>query len=271
MEQVKPFGWRRSLDYFKTNLVLTCKALFEYKANFYVSIFEQFWYYITYFVFFVVVSDNFSSVVNWSFADFLLFALIIDFIHVGFGLFFWNFDLQSSIVRGDLNSNIIRPINPLVSYSFFRLSKGAIFFIISNFLVFPIFILYFGYEFHNIFLSFIIGLLIYLDLIFMGMFVVSISFFSFGLADFLGEVVGAGIHQISKNYPFQFFERTAFKVVLLGIPLFFTSSLLMPLLKGVDVWNMKLQLMILFCTLIFFLMGSLLSWHYGLKKYEAFG
>lgn len=71
-------------------------------------------------------------------------------------------------------------------------------------------------------------------------------------------------------YPYQFFEKTGFKVFLLIIPSFFVPSLLVPILRGYEIWNLNIQLIILFSMIIFCSIGLFLNWKFGLKRYNAY-
>ncbi|MCA9460102.1 MAG: ABC-2 family transporter protein [Nanoarchaeota archaeon] len=269
--EIKSFTWKRNLDYIKENLYILKKRTIEYKTNTYISLFEQFWYYLIYFLFFYVLAENFSLVVSWNLGDFIIFALLIDFIHVFAGLFMWKEKFHLTMLNGNLNNYLIRPIKPKLAYYYSNLSVGALIFMLTNIIVFPFVIYYFKIELNNLFLSFIIFLLILLVYILSYFFSRSINFFSFGLASFFETIREIGNITIGKNYPFSFFEKFNFNFLLLGFPIFFTSSLLIPLLRSYEIIHFEFQIKVLFSLIFFFATSGYLLWHYGLKKYEAFG
>jgi hypothetical protein len=55
---IKPFGFRRNLDYLRVNLFILWKKIIEYKANFFSYGIEHL-IYMGSFLFFIVFSNNF--------------------------------------------------------------------------------------------------------------------------------------------------------------------------------------------------------------------
>ncbi|MCA9459380.1 MAG: ABC-2 family transporter protein [Nanoarchaeota archaeon] len=269
--EVKSFTWKRNFNYIKTSFYILWKRTTEYKLNTYVALFDQFWYYLTQVLFFYVLFSNFSSIINWKLDDYILFGLIVDLIYVFTGLFIWNGIFQNILVRGDLNNHLIRPINPVISYHFSSLSVGALVFIITNILIFPFLLFFFKIKLYNLFLAFLILILLLLVFTLSYFFVRSINFFSFGLSSVFTLIFESGNYNIAKKYPFGFFEKLDYNFFLLALPLFFTSSLLIPILKSYEIIHFELQIIFLFSLIFFFGIGGYLMWYYGLKNYEAFG
>jgi ABC-type uncharacterized transport system permease subunit len=141
---VKPFGFIRGLDYFKVQLYLLFKQFMEYKLNAISGIFEQLFYFLSFFFFFSVFTSNFSDVISWSFADYLLFALLTDLILVINGLFIWGSPLKRIITNGLLNQYLVRPVNVWFAYQTSYLSTAAVVFILANLFILPIVIIYFA-------------------------------------------------------------------------------------------------------------------------------
>jgi hypothetical protein len=74
-----------------------------------------------------------------------------------------------------------------------------------------------------------------------------------------------------QQFPTPFFKQTIFFYILMFYPFFFIGSLLIPFISGLEIWNIKLQIFTLFGLTLLFFIVALVNWHYGLKKYEAFG
>ena len=261
----------RELNYIKTGMFLTWKKMLEYKANTYSAILAQIIYFVSQFLVLFVISSNFGDVIGWSFLDFVFYLLLFDFVETIAGFFIWGrSDLKSMIVKGELNCYINRPLNKFICFNASIFSAGGtiMLFITSIFLVF--FILFFNVELYNILFGIFIAFLIIIFHIVLRKFVESINFFNFGVSYFLRETVYRS-QRIFTNYPAKFFQGGFFRIIFMIIPLFFVSSLLLPVLRNKEVWNLNLQIFILVSLIIVFGFGIFIFWKFGLKKYEAYG
>ena len=269
--KIKPFGFKRNLDYFRENFIIMWKSMIEYKANFYNSLFIQLIFALIYFIYFSIISNEFGYLISWKFQDFLLFFLIYDTIFVLYGTFSWKWeDFKYTLTSGRLNNYIFRPFNPFFAYSFSKLSGAGFLMIIINLFIFPILFYFFEYEFSNIFFSFVVFCLICYGFFMLSSFFKSISFFSFGLSDSLQRLFYE-FNEGVRTYPYSFFQNYSYSFLLFLFPMFFISSLLIPLLLGYEIWDINFQLLFLVLFNIVFTLLNLIMWHYGLKKYEAFG
>lgn len=261
----------KNINYLLVNLKIGWQKLIEYKMNLYIASFEQTFYYLGYFVFFFVISNNFSDIINWTLRDFLLFMMLVDIVHVIGSLFHWKMDLKDAITTGDLNLYLTKPLNGFIGYTFSNLPSSTYIFLITNLIALPIIILYFNIQLHNIFASTLIFIGILFATFSFYFFINSINFHSYGLKYIISNLADIGTYELSKNYPHQFFKRTSFKFFLFVLPMFFVSSLLVPMLRDYPILNINLQIIILIFVILFFSCCTWINWHLGLKKYEAYG
>jgi hypothetical protein len=99
-----------------------------------------------------------------------------------------------------------------------------------------------------------------------------ISFFNFGIANTIFDSYDTVLPGISKSYPAPFFDKNVvLKKILFVIPIFFIGSLLIPLINGNTLNEFYFQIIVLLVFNLLFFLGLIIIWHYGLKKYEAFG
>ncbi len=259
------------LNYFLSNLKITWLRLIEFKMNLYGAIIEQIFYYIGYFIFFLVIFNNFSDVINWTLGDFLLFMIIIDIIHVTQGIFEWKMSIKDSIIKGYINLYLSKPVNIFAGYTLSNLSTASYFFLISNIILLPIVIIYYNIELFNIALSFFIFIIITLLTLITGFFINSINFVSFGLSDVINNIEHIGTAQVAKSFPYQFFKESAIKYFMFAFPLFFIGSLLIPIIRNYPILNIEIQISILVTMIITLSILTYINWHLGLKRYSAYG
>lgn len=270
MENIKPFGWRRNIDYIKVNFFIMWKSLIEYKIHFYSMFFDQIFYVVFYFIFLFVLSTNFGEVIGWNLFDFVLLMILIDLIRVGQGIFLWEANIFDSITSGSFNHYLVRPISCQFKYFFSRINASAIFYFISDLFLLIFAIIYFN-ETINLVLLFIISVLM---IILEGTFSIFYNSFGFIYIGFERNVLNpfiVPVYRMLNQYPAQFFQKSRILSIFFIFPIFYISSLLIPLSRGINVSNLYLQLLIITILIIIFISVSIINWHYGLKKYKAFG
>jgi len=262
---------KKELEYMKAGFFITMKKISEYKANTYSALLAQIFYYITQILILYIISDNFGDVIGWNFYDFIFFFLLFDLVETIAGFFIWGIDsFRKVIQRGELNAYLNKPINRFIAYNFRIFSAGGTPMLFIGLLAFIFAIIFLDIKLYNIFFGIIIATLIIIFQIFNRKFAESINFWNFGIAMIFRRLIFEG-QMLSVNYPADFFKskiiRTAFSIV----PLFFISSLLLPTLRNKEVWSLELQLILLISLNLFFIIITFVNWHYGLKKYEAYG
>lgn len=265
-----PFELRRNLNYIKINLYLMWKRFLEYKENSFIGIFEQIIYMVTYIVFFKTLSNHFGSTINWQYYDFILLLILTDLTYVLNGAIHWESNLDKDIQNGTLNLTLYRPINPISGYYFSKLSSIAIPMIIIDILSTPILITIFSIEIHNILLANLTFILITITGIILWSLISTLSFISYGLNQTTNTIYKQ-CRGTASSYPAQFFNRTQAKIISIIIPAFYITSLTIPLLRNYTIENLIFQITTLLTINIISLIFTISIWHYGLKKYEAFG
>ncbi|NQZ84986.1 MAG: ABC-2 family transporter protein [Nanoarchaeales archaeon] len=269
--KVKKYGIVRNLNYLKENLIICFKSLSEYKLNLFNSIFEQLIFYFILIIFGKVLISNFGDLIGWSFIDYLLFLIIVDLSTTFTGIFVWDASVQKAIKTGSLNNFLFRPINRIIGFQFHHLNYSGLVDSIMNFIFLFIIVFYYGIVLSNILFGILIFILICFHTIAIDFFIRSLSFISFGLAQTCLDLLLLGSYDISKKFPFGFFEKMKFRFIVFIFSQFFIGSLLIPILLNKEIWNFWLQIYLLVGMFVVFFVCGVLLWRYGLKNYQAFG
>ena len=269
-ESTKSFGFRRNVDYIKVNLFLMWRTVMEYKTNFWSSIIIQVFFLGTYVLFFEAMTRNFGDIIGWNIWDFLLFLVLVDTIWVLSGVVFWSKSLFHSIISGELNNYLMRPINIFLGFNFSRLDIGGLVMFAMNFVYILYYIVSQDVSLFSLALGVFIMSLIVLVLLLFIWFVESLNFFYKGLSMGINEIIGNFVG-IAQNYPYQYFKSFEYKLLLFFFPIFFVSSLVIPIFKGDSISNIGLQLSILGGFIVFYSFFTFLFWKLGIRRYEAFG
>lgn len=263
-------NFKRNWEYLKVNLFILKKQVFEYKVNFWIDFSSQILFLSLGIFFLYLWQINFGDVIGWTFLDFILFFTSIDTIWCLAGIFFWKGNLFNAITRGELNNSLIRPLNPFFAENFGKLELTGLTMTLMNI---PILVLIFSQmeiEIINYFKFIFSSLALTIFYITFHYFIHSIEFY-FKRSSSLLRKVSFEIHNTLSSYPFQFFQKFNFKYLLMFIPTLYVGSLLIPIVKGTEIWNLELQLLILFSLNLLFSVGTWINWKFGLRKYEAFG
>jgi len=247
------------------------KTLIEYKANFYSMFIEQFFYILTDIAFFLLFGSLFSDIIGWEIVDFVIFAILVDFFRAFPGIFAWGKGVSENIKNGNFNNNLNKPLNPFLKHYFSDLSSVGIFYIITNLISFFFIIYYFEIQVNNIFMLLIVMILILIVGILFNLFYQSLGFIVLDIDSNVLDPIFQSMYGIVNQYPAQYFTRTKLVYVIFIIPAAFIGSLFIPLMRNYEIWNINYQLTILVILIIFFIIGTIFNWSYGLKKYEAFG
>jgi ABC-type uncharacterized transport system permease subunit len=221
-------------------------------------------------IFYRIIFDNFGGDLFWTANDFILHMILAAILFALGGIFMWKDALFHFIKDGELNVFLIRPLNR--SYMFYttHLASPAIVFLLIDFIVLIGFLIYSKIQLTNLFLGTVVALLIFLFFITVYSFMYSIDLIFLGVSESVGSVLFK-MQSLFEMYPAPFFLKLSVKYLFMVFPIFFTGTLLIPVIRGYEVWNIGLQFSILIGLIIFFFLGTIINWHYGLKKYEAFG
>jgi len=186
------------------------------------------------------------------------------------GFLLWTPFLKNIIVKGDLNPFILRPINPFVGFTFINTNYNGAMYLFLTPIFYFIVLTYLKVQLENV----ILGLcMFFIILILNSLFVLwfkSLDFLLLGLSQ-ISLGMEQDISSLIRTYPEPFFKGTNFRFIFLLFPYFLIGSLLVPILRGYEIWRIDIQLAIIISMIIIFSFGIYFNWHYGLKNYEAFG
>lgn len=257
------------LNYLRENLRILIREILEYKANTYSIIFSMSFFTIINFFMMYLLHNSIGDVIGWAYSDYLLLSAILTFFSAFVGLFMWSKNLEHDLTSGFFNLFLNKPGNIFLNYYIHSLSSWAfISFFIRSITLIGI-ILVFQIEFANkflVFLSLILFMLYFLSM--------SLVLESFAFHMKKSNQIFQPIWNIDWNffsYPAPFLKKYYSKLFLFMFPAFFGGSLIIPLIKGGEVWNITLQFTILISMTIIFSSLTMINWKTGLKKYEAFG
>ncbi len=268
LEFVKRNCIGKYFDVFLTRFSIGIKEALQYKAQFYTGTISHLTFNLVMIFSTIVVLNNFS------FIDFTIFEIIFMFLHsqvlvMSFGLFLWYKKFSNTIKLGDLNLYLTKPIltNFFCTITYFP--YYALFYCFFDLILFLFFGLYFNFLNPSYILTFLISLI--------G---IGILVFEFRVLDSLAFF-------IKENYLIlKFFRRFdglyhQFPIILFENSLFFFGLIIGFSLYGVlpiSFYFGKVSLDLIYLSyilgglfLIFLIFLEKIIWHYGLKKYEAFG
>lgn len=264
----KGLGLKRHLIYIKESFVLMFKYLIEYKINIYSMFITIITWHFSQFILISIISNNFGELISWEFKDFILFIILANYLYFLVGLFSWGNVLFSILKKGDLNGLLTKPLNNKIKFYFYKLDGPSLIFILMSIIYTSVLLIIYEIKILNISLFIPIALLVTFLNVFFWLTLDTFELIKMGITNNL-----LFIREISDNlqlYPSGFFKFTNFKFILNLVPIYFISSLLIPIATN-KIINLKLQLTYLFSILIVLFIIFFINWHYGLKKYEAFG
>lgn len=260
----------KNIDFIVTSLKIKFTILTEYRSNLYSGILGNTIFMSVLFFTYNILQNNFQEVFYWTFEEYLLFAIFLEIFLFIFSPWFRH--LSQTLLKGDLNKYLTRPLNPFLQYSFDDLSVLAILY--SNLYVF-LGIIYFIFivpEFY--FIKFIFILLM---ATFGGIFLTSMDCLINNLAffmkknDFIKDIKISSENLFSQ-YPASFFKTNKLRIFSLFIPLVYYASFVTDFYFGYINFDSFLQ----YFGVLLLLIGissylAYLLWKNGMKRYEAFG
>ena len=266
-------GMRRNLVYLKANLVILWKRVIEYKANFFMYAIEHVLYMGSFLFFMDILYNLFFHTLEWDFKDYVLFFVLADWIVAFGGTFcFKTQHIIEQILRGTFNLHLYRPINRFLSYLFADFNLDLAIYALMNPILHIGALIYFEVDLQNVFYGALFWFLILVLFIALFNFVDSLNLIKVKITESFDVFLDTMTFETSRNYPFHFFKSFENRILLFFIgPLFFVGSLVVPILRGYDIWNFWLQAGILLGLIIAFSLGTFINWRVGLKRYEAFG
>jgi hypothetical protein len=254
---------KKEILFMKEIYVQAFKQIKEYPANFFSIFYLDITIIIVYLIFYSVFQEIANLFLDWTYLDFILFLISISLITKSM-YFFIILGLKDKLLSGELNIWRCKPIHPFIGISS-RSKDGAIYttFIFVPFLVF----FYFYGDYQNSSLGLILLIfslvyyVIYID------FLESIAFFIKENTPFIR--IGKDVAYLNEKFTPKVFENTLFSF-LFYLPTALFGYFFIEFLNGREYIIVNYLHGILISFLLF-LSGTFLLWHYGLKKYEAFG
>jgi ABC-type uncharacterized transport system permease subunit len=267
----KPFGIKRDIDYFRENIIIAWKTLLEYKFNFIFSFMEHYIYVFAHFILFFVLIENFGSELGWSMQDFVIFFILTELAYIFAGLFVWKDWLYIYLKNGDFNTFLFRPQNPYVAFFFSNLNEYAILLIMMDVFVYSAIIFIFQIEVVNLLASSIIFFLITILYITNIEMIRSFDFIAKNIVPSTIWPAFININKMFSKFPYTFFQNSYLKYIILFIPNVLIASLLMPLLRGKDIFVPSIQISLILILIFVYIIIIKRVWNIGLRKYEAYG
>ncbi len=265
------------MDYIKRNIKssfemikLRIFSLKEYKTTFYMSLCLQVFFAIAMLTFYSVFYINFIDDISWTLSEYLIFIGITNVSHLMLGFVFWKKRLFNIITSGELNIYLTKPLNPFIYFYSFTFSTMVLIFFIGDSLFLAFIIYYIKNDITNIISSLFIFMLILIETLILAMFIDSLEFVKKNISSFLFPIFDK-TSQITRNYPGVIFSDFSFAFLLYIMHGFFTSLILVPVITGSSITNYIYEIFLLLLIITILGVGTWLNWHYGLKRYEAYG
>ncbi len=261
---------KKNFEFIKVNIFIMWKRLLEFKSNFYSSLILETIYFMTILIFFNIIFNQFSNIIQWKLEDLIIYNIIIAILFSFSGFLIWKNTLFEILRSGNLNTYLLKPLNPLFFYIFYLLSPYALVFFIIDLIFFFVAYFYFNITFYNYFLSFFIFILILILNILLYLFFLSFDLLKMGLSEIFINPYNK-INNLFENYPSIFFEKFFLKTILFIFPNFFVGTLFIPIIKNYNIPNLKFQLFLLISLILSLFFLIIFIWKIGLKKYSALG
>ena len=258
-------------DYILEAIKVEFKVLKEYKMNIYMGILTSISYIISQIIVLFTINNYFNDLLGWELKEYLGFLIFTNTFSTLAGIFYYNRILKNILLTGEMNMYLLRPIPNFIMYKM----STSIFFMFIEFLIEIICLIVFLIYYSNFinFLNFILIILFVscgvLFEIFVGNIIDSLAFFIKS-----NEFI-ISLHSQFRHTYYRF-PASMFRGILFTISLFISVTYVGIFAISFLFGNMEYSLFFKFFSLLIFLVifciGVLcLQWHFGLKKYEAYG
>ncbi len=258
--------FQKYLEVFFTKCRISLKEIIEYKTQFWSVLFFDVIIFFVMILFLNIYGTLVFEFLNWGTYDFFIFFCLLilaaKFIWMHFLRFF-----STRLIQGELNLYLVRPVS---SYFMMNCStiNGANIVTGFGFFMLTLILVYFG-DYTNYFFSIIIFLFGICYYIIFHNFFASFSFFM-KKGEFLVDLFNRRINFAIEEFTPKLFYKTPFQWVAFLMPSAIYGFFTLEALKGNFEIFSEFSLILLISFVIMFV-GLLLQWHYGLKRYEAYG
>lgn len=243
---------------------LSLKENIEYKVNLYSVLLFDFLTLFVYFIFFSIYSKLIDDIILLSKFDFVLYYCLL-LLGGKFVRFFFLRNFKYTLISGNLNIYLTKPVNSFFLSSIIRIS-GANTFTAPILLGITIILILLA-DYTNYIISFVI---LFFGFIYYSVFFNFFQSFAFFLKD--NDKLFFMIQEVnffSEKYLPRMFENMRFGEIFYLFPSSIFGYFVLMALKGNLIFFDFISIILI--TFLIFVFGTYLFWYFGLKKYEAFG
>lgn len=267
----KPHEFNRNINYIKELLIIQFKIIKEYKINVIYSFISGSLYTLIYLFFLTIFNLNFGHIINWGINEFFYFVIITSSIKIISWIFRGNLNLKLTLIKGQMNNLLVKPINIKLQYflNSASLSYGAHFIIYFLILIIFLINIFDKIAFLRIIISIAFSLYGIFGVLSVFYFIDSFAFFikenSFILKNYFS------IYSLFDIYPAQLFQNWIKNIIWIFPSVYFgaySTQFLFNHISYLELFKLFIyqNILIIICVI-----GIYINWKIGLKKYEAFG
>lgn len=261
------------INYIKTIFIIKLKTLLEYPINLYMGIANNISSIFVQIIILSAIAYNFESLVGWSYKEYLFFILIQNlFLRVFGGILFFNRILKMLILRGVLNTFILRPLSPLFQYIINVIPTQAP--VIGTTYIIGL-IIYIIYYFNSISL---INLTLAIILSFLGVILTFLIIRCLESLNFFFKTASTTLispylngSDIFYSYPAHMFQNNIKYLTYIFGNVYFGTYATLIMFNKLEITTYITMTISLLITNLCLLLLLIFLWKQGLKKYEAFG
>ena len=271
--EVRVGSFNYYVQYFWINFVIGSKIINHYKVNFFSQLLFTIGTILVLLFFGKIFLENFGSLIGWEFDDYFIFVIMTTMLHQISGLFWFSKQLKYQIYGlRKFNFYLYIPGNRFLVYCFYE-PRNYWCFIILQIFILCIYSIYFESFSSSLLILFIfISFLLVLSYITIFYFLDSFSWYFVELGKTLSSEVFEPIESMgSRRVPGDFLQFSSVKYLFMFTPAYFIATLLIPLANGVIPPYFFEYLLVICGIVIVSIIGIVINWNYGIKRYEAFG
>ncbi len=249
---------------------LAIKRQTEYKASFYTFILHQALTIVIWLVFWKILISKFGKLGIW---DFNRMTMLIGFVSINMGMFavfgyIWR--LPREIITGNLNSHLIKPVHPFVHIMFKQMNLRSLPRVLMGVIIvsYALIASEGTVSGSKVIIAALMSLGSFITT-FMPFAMLCMTAFWIGRAEFLRDLFVELF--LFQNYPLSEFPRTMIFFFSVGVPLIFSATAPVLVLKE---WPISRSLLVLAGMVVISIIQLLLFrvvWKRGLRRYESNG
>ena len=265
------------LKYYLENFKVSFKTMIEYKANLLCIVFDSFFNFLVVSLFGFVMFEFVLDSMAFTYGQYLLFMYLLNVYLDTVGMFWYSskHSLDTMIKNGELSLLFVKPMNKFFGFLFKKGFNTVPFFIIDGLFFIPLIL--FLVDFNISIFTLLCAILLLILLMMLG-----IIFVKF-LESFCWIFIEArkillinfylnGIQHNLSRFPMLFFKENLFILIpLSGLPFYYISMWVIPLLTGGGFEVKLYEITMLSLISIISIIGITINWRYSLKRYEAYG